>query len=79
VRYGPQHDVWYNEWVYNEADIDHAKVIFARDMGPAQNKELVDYFHDRHAWLVEADETPVRLSPYRESTNQISFPPIPRK
>jgi hypothetical protein len=67
VRYGPQHDLWYNEWVYNEADIDRAKVVWARDMGPARNKELVDYFRDRHVWLVEADETPPKVVPYSTS------------
>jgi len=64
VRYGPQHDTMFREWVYNEADIDRAKVVWARDMGPAENKELIDYFHDRRVWLVEADETPPRLSAY---------------
>jgi hypothetical protein len=65
VRYKPDHDAIFNEWVYNEADIDHSKVIWARDMGDAQNEELLQYFHDRHAWLVEPDETPPRLSSYR--------------
>jgi len=67
VRYGPRHDVLYHEWVYNEADIDHAKVVWARDMGPAQNKELIDYFRDRHVWLVEADDTPPKVLPYGAS------------
>ena len=75
VRYGPHHDVGFHEWVYNEADIDDARVIWARDMGPAMNKELTDYFHDRHIWLVEADETPPRVSPY-PAADAISFQPV---
>jgi len=63
VRSNPAHPTS-GPWVYNEADIDHAKVIWAHDMGPSRNKELLDYFHDRHAWLVETDETPLRVSPY---------------
>jgi len=76
VRYGPHHDVLFHEWVYNEATIDRAKVVWARDMGPAQNKELVDYFPDRHFWLVEADENPPRLSRYPTPTDRVPSPPI---
>ncbi len=43
------------EWVYNRADIDAAKVIWARDLGPAQNRELVDYFKDRKIWRLDVD------------------------
>jgi hypothetical protein len=67
VRYGPHHPIDLHEWVFNDADIDSANVVWARDMGPAQNKELIDYFHDRHVWLVEADGTPPTVSPYRAS------------
>jgi len=63
VRYKPSHD-WRNEWVYNEADIDHARVIWARDMGPAENQELLAYFKDRHVWVIDADDTPARLLSY---------------
>ena len=64
VRYGPHHDILFHEWVYNEADVDRAKVVWARDMGPARNQELIDYFKDRQVWLVDADDHPPRLSPY---------------
>jgi hypothetical protein len=64
VRYGPNHPNDFHEWVYNEADINAAKVIWARDMGPAQNEELINYFSDREVWLVEPDDTPPKLLPY---------------
>ena len=63
VRYKPDHDFILDEWVYNRADIDGSKVIWARDMG-AQNEELVRYFASRRVWLVEPDYDPPRLTPY---------------
>jgi hypothetical protein len=63
VRYQPNHDFILDEWVYNRADIDGSKVVWARDMGP-RNSELLQYFSSRHVWLVEPDYNPARLSPY---------------
>jgi len=63
VHYGDCHDVdW--EWVYNAADIDHAKVVWARDMGDEQNQELLRYFAARKIWLLNGDDSPPKLSPY---------------
>jgi len=69
VRYGPNH-VPANEWVYNRADIDGSKVVFARDMGSQKNHELLDYYKSRQIWVVNADEVPPRLSPYTEDAPQ---------
>ena len=68
VRYKPSHnpDI---EWVYNRADIEDSKVVWARDMGAARNLELLKYFSQRRAWLVEPDENPVRVSQYSTSLN----------
>jgi hypothetical protein len=63
VRYEPQRDP-FEEWVYNDPDIDTAKVVWARDMSPAENSELIQYFRDRRVWLLEPDKTPPRLSQY---------------
>jgi hypothetical protein len=63
VRYAATHDSL-DEWVYNRADIDHSKVIWARDMDPASNQELIDYYKNRKVWLVQPDNYPNALTPY---------------
>ncbi|MGB9288974.1 MAG: hypothetical protein WCC31_09750 [Terracidiphilus sp.] len=63
VRYSTTHEAL-NEWVYNSADIAGSKVIWARNMNPAENRELVDYYKDRTVWLVEPDAVPVKVTPY---------------
>ncbi|HUB52190.1 MAG TPA: hypothetical protein VL986_08590 [Terracidiphilus sp.] len=68
VRYGPNHDNL-NEWVYNAPDIDNSKVVWARELDPADNKELIDYYRNRTVWLVEPDADPVRVSPYPDQVS----------
>jgi hypothetical protein len=64
VRYGPKHDPLSVEWVYNAADIDASKVVWARAMNPQQDLELIRYFKDRTVWLVEPDAPVNRIEPY---------------
>jgi hypothetical protein len=61
VRYDDTHHVD-EEWVHNSADIDGSKVVWARDADPRQNAQLLAYFRQRHAWLLEADVKPPRLT-----------------
>jgi hypothetical protein len=63
VRYGADHNPQ-DEWVYNRADIDGSKVVWAREMDAADNLELMHYYEDRKAWLVEPDAIPAKISPY---------------
>jgi hypothetical protein len=63
VRYSPDHQPL-DEWVYNTADIDNSKVVWAREMGEAENLELMHYYKNRTVWLVQPDSKPAIISPY---------------
>jgi hypothetical protein len=71
VSYGPQQSI-HREWVYNRADLDRAKVIWARDMDPSANCEFINYFKDRNIWRldVERDGVPVKLSSFPRQSCQ---------
>jgi hypothetical protein len=58
-----QHNVDH-EWIYNAADIDSSKVVWARDMGDGQNQELLDYFRDRRVWRLNGDDSQPELRSY---------------
>ncbi len=57
------------EWVYNDPDIDGSRIVFARDMGPEKNAELIRYYSGRRIWrvIVEKDKVaslvPLNASP----------------
>jgi hypothetical protein len=63
VRYSPDHNP-FDEWVYNAADIDGSKVIWARGMQAADDLELIQHYKDRRVWLVQPDKEPAEISPY---------------
>jgi hypothetical protein len=63
VHYAPDHSPL-DEWVYNAPDIANAKVIWARDMGPEENLDLIHYYKGRTVWLVQPDKYPAALTPY---------------
>jgi hypothetical protein len=69
VRYSPEHNSL-DEWVYNAADIDNSKVIWARDMSEAENLELIRYYKDRTVWLVQPDIKPASVSLYPSLAQQ---------
>jgi hypothetical protein len=72
VRYFPQH-VFQEEWVFNAADIDGARIVWARDLGAEENRKLLAYYPNRKALLLEPDSDTPELSEYREEAP----PPAP--
>jgi hypothetical protein len=63
VRYWPRH-IFQDEWVYNQAEIDGARVVWARDLGAPENEKLRRYYPDRSVWLLEPDARPPKLTGY---------------
>lgn len=63
VRYAPDHDP-IDEWVFNAADIDSSKVIWARAMDTESDLELIRYYSQRKAWLIQPDSPSHEITPY---------------
>jgi len=63
VRYSPDHDP-IDEWVFNAADIDGSKVIWARAMDPENDLKLIHYYGHRRAWLIQPDSPSAQVMPY---------------
>ena len=60
----PFHDVPWEEWVYNDADIDNSKIVWARDMGYLRNLDLLEHYPDRQVWYVDRGDVAASLVPY---------------
>jgi len=69
VRYAPDHVV-HAEIVYNGPDPDDQPVIWARDLGAKRDREIIDYYSDRRAWIFEPDADPPRLTPVAGTPEQ---------
>jgi hypothetical protein len=67
VRYSKDHNSG-EEYVYNDADIDHAKTVWAREIPGADLGLLFKYFRNRDAWLYEPDEDDGVVTPYLGQT-----------
>ena len=63
VQFSPKRNSL-DQWVYNGADIDGSKVIWARQMDAANDMDLMRHYQGRTAWLVRMDTEPASVSPY---------------
>ena len=72
VRYDEDHNI-HDDWVFNGADIDSQKVVWAREIDEEQDSKLFGYFKDRKVWLVTPDDDNTYLAPYtppRDTANE---------
>jgi hypothetical protein len=66
VQYSPDHVDKSDGCVYNAANIDAARVVWAMDIGAAKHRELIDYYQgSRETWLYQPDVDPEKLMPYQ--------------
>lgn len=67
VNYGPKHEI-YQELVYNGADIDHQRIIWARSLAPDSDEKLIEHYALRRIWkLTENGEVLLKsYAPDRE-------------
>jgi hypothetical protein len=70
VRYNEDDLSVHDEWVFNEADIDGSKIVWARELDKTQNQRLFDYFKDRKIWLATTQDEHLVFGPYEEPKDQ---------
>jgi hypothetical protein len=63
VRYSTGHNSG-EEYVYNKADIDRAKTVWAREIPGLDLHPLLNYFRNRDVWIYEPDEDDSLVRPY---------------
>ena len=66
VRYNEDDLSIHDEWVFNGADIDGAKIVWARELDKAQNEKLFAYFKDRKVWLATTEDGHLVFGPYQQ-------------
>ena len=63
VRYSKDHNSG-EEYVYNGANIDEEKTVWAREVPGIDMAPLLTYFRNRDVWLFEPDVDNETVSPY---------------
>jgi len=76
VRYSSKHNI-HEEFVYNDADIDRSKIVWAREIPERDLNPLLAYFRNRDVWVLEPDENPVRVYPYLPENSALFTLPQP--
>ena len=63
VRYSKDHNSG-EEYVYNDADIDDAKTVWAREIPGMDLTPLLSYFRNRDVWVFQPDVDDESVAPY---------------
>jgi hypothetical protein len=64
VRYSARH-IYQEEWVWNGADIDGQRIVFARDLGTDEDQKLIRYYGNRKVLVLEPDGLEAKLSQWQ--------------
>ena len=56
------------QWIYNGADIDGSRFVWARDLGDAENAQLAASMTGRRVWMVDPNVEPATLTAYDPAT-----------
>ena len=60
-------------WIYNRANVDEAKVVWAADFGDGENQKLLGYYPARTAWRLDVADRTLTLQPYRAKPGQAAL------
>jgi hypothetical protein len=73
------------QWIYNTADIDGSRFVWARDLGDVGNAQLAASMAGRSVWMVDPNVEPASLTAYHPLTPKTALqsktqplPPTPR-
>jgi hypothetical protein len=72
VRYRAGFHSPHEEWIYNGADLENGKVLWARSMSAEENCELVRHYRGRTLWVIDNWGTVQKI--LTESESQICDP-----
>jgi hypothetical protein len=62
------------QWIYNDADIDASRIVWARDLGPEPNAELVQYYSRRDTWIVDPNVEPATCVRFSRDSSPYKIP-----
>jgi hypothetical protein len=60
-----------NEYVFNAADLDQSRIIWAHYFGPLADAPVAEHFANRQVWLLDAGDT-LRLNAYHPANDPFS-------